>query len=341
VSAARSAGAAGSVSHALEYLVNAEIWRGAYASAEAHAQDGLRLALETGQGNSACHLMAYLALVAAFRGEEETCRARAREALNRAAAHGLGLSAALASWALAILDLATGHPSDAEARLTRIARAGPGTGHPVIALLSIPHHVEAIAGSPAGDADAARAAAMLDVFDRWATDTGYAWSGALVARCRALLATTAHEADRHFREALRLHGRSARPFDRARTELLYGEALRRARRRADARVHLRSAVETFEQLGAGVWATRARDELRATGERVAASPPSDGQVRLTPQELQIARSVAEGATNREVAARLFLSPRTVDYHLRKVFTKLGITSRIELARLNLTGPPPD
>jgi DNA-binding NarL/FixJ family response regulator len=116
--------------------------------------------------------------------------------------------------------------------------------------------------------------------------------------------------------------------------LLYGEALRRARRRAEAREHLRAAFTTFGQLGASPWAERARTELRASGETARQRDPSTLD-QLTPQELQIVRFVGQGATNRDVAAQLFLSPRTIDYHLRQVFTKLGISSRAELIRLHV------
>ena len=121
------------------------------------------------------------------------------------------------------------------------------------------------------------------------------------------------------------------PLERARTELLWGESLRRRRHRSAARAHLRLALEAFDQLGAHPWAAIARTELRATGETARARVP-EALDRLTPQELQVARFVAEGATNREVAARMFISPRTVDHHLRNVFAKLGITSRAELIR---------
>jgi DNA-binding CsgD family transcriptional regulator len=170
-------------------------------------------------------------------------------------------------------------------------------------------------------------------FEQWATHAAPPWALALVPRCRGLLSAGA-TADRHFTEALRLHGLSRRPFDRARTQLLYGEALRRARRRVDAREHLRAAFATFEQLGSAPWAERARTELRASGETARQRNPST-LAQLTPQELQIARFVGQGATNREVAAQLFLSPRTIDYHLRQVFAKLGISSRAELIRLSV------
>jgi DNA-binding CsgD family transcriptional regulator len=159
-----------------------------------------------------------------------------------------------------------------------------------------------------------------------------------VARCRGLLAG-GDAAERHFLEALRPHGESARPFDRARTELVFGEYLRRDGRRMQARRHLRSALDGFARLGAGACAERTGDELRASGE-TARRRGAHALDELTPQELQITRIVAEGATDKEVATRLFLSPRTIDHHLRKIFTKLGISSRGELIRSSLDGGRP-
>ena len=128
-----------------------------------------------------------------------------------------------------------------------------------------------------------------------------------------------------------MHEGTNRPYDQARTRLLYGEFLRRRRRPVDARGHLRAAVEAFERLGCRAWAERARSELRATGES-GSEPARDGFAELTPQELQTVRLVSEGLSNRQVAEQLFLSPRTVEYHLYKVYPKLGIASRAELIR---------
>lgn len=120
--------------------------------------------------------------------------------------------------------------------------------------------------------------------------------------------------------------------------MLYGERLRRKRRRHDARVQLRAALEGFERLGATLWAARAASELRATGESARRRDPSTIH-QLTPQELQVARLIGQGASNREAAAQLFLSPRTIDYHLCKIFQKLGISSRSELIHLTAAGQP--
>ena len=177
------------------------------------------------------------------------------------------------------------------------------------------------------------AAAPLAAFGQFAAAAGTQEVLAQLARCRGLAGPDEEAADR-FEEALALHDGQGRPFDLARTELAYGEALRRARRRGEARTHLRSALETFQRLGAAPWAERATAELRATGETARKRDPSTLS-QLTPQELQIIRLVGEGGTNREIGAQLFLSRRTIDYHLRNVFVKLGVSSRAELIRLAL------
>ena len=331
VARARESGAGGTLPNAPEYLARSEAVDGRYATAAAHATEGLRLARETGQQNSVCHLLASLALIAALQGREDECRSHAAQALDLATARGLGYQSALAEWALARLDLGLGRPAEALTRLAELAVAGPGKSHPFVKLVSSPDLVEAAVR--AGQAAAAQAA-LLE-FERFAREAAPPWALALVPRCRGLL-TAGDAAERHFLEALHRHGESARPFDRARTELVFGEYLRREGRRTHARAHLRSALDAFERLSAGAWAERARAELRASGETARKRSPRAID-ELTPQELQITRLVAEGATNKEVAARLFLSPRTIDYHLRKVFSKLGISSRSELIRSSLEG----
>jgi DNA-binding CsgD family transcriptional regulator len=201
--------------------------------------------------------------------------------------------------------------------------------HPAFVLRSVPDFVEAAyrLGQPELAAEALRR------FTQWAEATDSPELRALAARCQALVG--AGDVEHDFQRALELHPVGDQPLDRARTQLLYGEHLRRARRRSDARPLLRAALESFEHLGVRVWADRARDELRATGE-TPANPARNALATLTPQELRIATAAAEGATNREIAARLFLSARTIDYHLRKIFQKTGITSRVELIRLTLS-----
>jgi DNA-binding CsgD family transcriptional regulator len=205
------------------------------------------------------------------------------------------------------------------------------TTHRGVALMAIPDLVEA--GVRAGRPEVGRE--RLPDLLAWADSGRSPEARALATRCQALLAT-AEEADRLYGEALELHAATDRPLDTARTALLYGEHLRRERRRVDARGPLRTALDSFEALGAAAWAERARTELRATGETARKRDPSTID-RLTQQELQVVRVVSQGVTNREAAAQLFISPRTIDHHLRSVFRKLEIRSRAELVRLSLAG----
>lgn len=169
------------------------------------------------------------------------------------------------------------------------------------------------------------------MLDRWVGSTRSPDRRALATRCHALLAAPG-DAEEHFRAALDLHHQGFSEFETARTQLLFGSALRRNRRPGAAREHLHSALETFERFGARLWAEQVRTELRGAGEAVRSHRPRATE-KLTAQQYQIARIVADGATNREVAARLFLSPRTVEHHLRNIFAKLDIRSRVELVRL--------
>jgi DNA-binding CsgD family transcriptional regulator len=178
-----------------------------------------------------------------------------------------------------------------------------------------------------------RALEWLRLLQAVAACTGAPWAQARAAHAHGLL-SEGHVARSRFEEALDHHRRAQRPFEQARTELAYGELLRRARRRVDARAHLEAALDAFEGLSAAPWAERARLELRASGQAVRRRDPSTLR-QLTPQELQVARFVAQGLPTREVAAQLFLSPRTVDFHLRNVFAKLGISSRTQLAQFDL------
>jgi DNA-binding CsgD family transcriptional regulator len=226
-----------------------------------------------------------------------------------------------------------GRPEQALERLSRIAGSQPRAGIVAHATADL---VEAAVRAGRAEVGTAVLDGDQGALTRLAGLTGRPWALALVARCRALLAGPDASAEDHFREAMHWHATATRPFERARTELLYGEWLRRARRPRYAREHLRAALDTFGPTGAAPWAQRAANELRAAGGTV--SQPADGAMnqrrdQLTPRETQIARMVGDGATNREIAGQLFLSPRTVDYHLHKIFAKLGIRSRIELAHL--------
>lgn len=325
ITRARADGAVNTLPTMLGPLGALQAWTGRYASAAATATEGLQLALDTSQENPAAHHRSVLAWLAAVQGRERDCQDAAAAALSRAIGHRLGPHAGIASWALALLDLGMGRPAEAFERLDASSGARPGEGHRVVTTFAAADLVEA--AIRAGKPDRAEAAA--GTLWAWASHVGAPWALALSARCDALLSDGP---DEHFARAAALHAQSSRPFDAARTELAWGESLRRRRNRAQARTHLRAACETFEGLGATPWAERARIELQATGETARRRDPSTIS-QLTPQELQIARLVGAGGTNREIAAELFLSPRTIDYHLHKIFTKLGMSSRAELVRV--------
>jgi DNA-binding CsgD family transcriptional regulator len=296
-----------------------------YDDAVVAASEALSIARELEAPNFIPLPLGVLAMVAAIRGRDAEVGERVDEARQIAGAHGLAVPAALAVWAQALLDLGRGRWESAFEGLIALTEYRPGFGTPVIAIVSAPDRVEA--GVRAGQIDEARAA--LAPFEAWAAHTGTAWARPGVAVCRALVGVD-DAATSGFEEAIRLSA-DARPFDAARARLNYGEHLRRQRRRVDARVQLRAALDGLETLGATPWADRAQAELRATGETAHKREPGASS-ELTPQELQVARLVGEGLSNKEVAAGLFLSPRTIDAHLRSVFAKLGVTSRTQLAR---------
>ncbi len=320
---ARDAGALGVLTQILPILTTTEVWAGRWDSGSANAQEGLRLGREIGQHHLVAQALVLLALIAALRGDEEECRTLAAESRELASARGLGVVAEITHWALALLELGLGRTEQA----LRHARDISST---LTVYWSALDRIEA--AIRAGEEATART--WLESFEPWAESTGAAWARATVLHCRALLCEDGNEAGRLFRAALDAHAGAARPFEHARIELAYGEFLRRARRRIEAREHLGAAFDAFESLGATLWAERARVELRASGQTARRRDPSTRD-DLTAQELQIAQFVAQGLSNREVAAQLFLSPRTIDFHLRNVFRKLGIASRVQLARLEL------
>ncbi|MGW6505916.1 LuxR C-terminal-related transcriptional regulator, partial [Nonomuraea angiospora] len=324
---ARVSGMVGQLPVVLEFVATGERIAGRLAESQALSEEGLELAREAGYANTVAAHLANLAVLAALRGEEETCRGHAQEALAIAIPHRVGLRAGVAAYALAMLDLGAGRFAAAHDRFAAIVAAGPGAGHPTVVWRSTPDRIEAAVG--AGDLEAARAA--LEAYERWSAQAGTAESRALLTRCRALAGAGPEKEspEKELEEALRLH---ANPYEAARTALLLGERLRRAHRPGEARPHLRAALETFRRAGAEPWARRAHGELRAAGESAepARGPALDA---LTPQELRIAGLVADGLSSKEIAAQLFLSPRTVEYHLYKIYPKLGIGTRTELARL--------
>lgn len=326
VDCARRSGAIATLPYPLEKWAMTEALAGNFSSARSAAEEGLALAEETEQLASAYHLHATLALVAATCGDEDECRRHAREALDGAVSRGLGLPIANVSWAFGRLDLGLGRYPSALDHLASMQNSKPGRGNPVIALWAIPDLVESAvrAGRPADAAEA------LERLTGWAAAGGQPAALASVARCRALMGDP--QGETLLTEAVEAFRTAHSPYEEARTELVLGELLRRQRRRSEARKHLRAAFGTFERLGAGAWADRAAVELRATGETVQTvqRDGAEGIHQLTSQELQIIRHVCLGESNRGVAAQLFISPRTVEYHLYKAYPKLGVSSRAQL-----------
>ena len=324
--AARAGGKAAELLFTLPRLAQAELLCGRWAAAAASAAEAVRLAAETGQSALSALPLAWLTLLAALRGEEDAFWSRVAETEQVAAAYALGVFQSpvldVLQWARAVQKSGTERPASAATLLGELS-------HPVIARMAALDAVEAAVHA------GRRTAAMeqLKVLQAFATHTGTPWARARAAHAHGRL-SEGHLAEGRFQEALDHHRQAGRPFERARTELAYGELLRRGRRRVDARAHLEAALETFERLGAAPWAERARAELRASGQAARPRDPS-ALWQLTPQELQVARFVARGLPTREVADQLFLSPRTVEFHLRNVFAKLGITSRTQLAQLQL------
>ncbi|RSN75117.1 LuxR family transcriptional regulator [Streptomyces sp. WAC 05379] len=327
LASARTADSAAFEARALEYLAYGELRAGRHAQARAHAEEGVRAALAAGHRNTAASHHAMLALAASIEGDTAAVGRHASAALSIARRHGHAQAATLAEWATARADLARGRPLEAADRLGPLVGPGPRRGHFAVWMLAVPCFVEAavLAGHPED------ARTVVDDFAVWAAFGADPHAPAQLARCRALLASE-DGADDFYLRALALHDETGGDFERARTELLYGRWLRRRRRLREARPRLGAALVGFERCGAGAWAEQTRGELRANG----AAPGREaagGLSLLTPQQLRIARHVAEGATNREVARRLAVSTRTIDYHLRNVFAALGVRSRIELARM--------
>ena len=325
VALARSQGLLSLLPIALEQHALDLLWNSQFDLAYAAAQEGYQLT--AGAGHGGWHLTT-MACVEAIRGRETDARKHAERVFALAHSSGETVLSSLARAALGLLELTLGRPAQAADQLLELVADNRPDTHPIVAIISVPDAVEAVvrAGRPVE-----LIAAPLDRFRAWAVHAPTDPRRSMLARCEALLET--RPPDEAFGDAAALAS-SLPPFQQARGELLYGEWLRRERRREEARRHLRAALELFRQLGAAPWEERAAAELRATGETTRKRDPSTLD-DLTPQELQIAALVAKGLTNREIAGQLFLSPRTIDYHLRKVFSKLGIASRTELARHEL------
>jgi ATP/maltotriose-dependent transcriptional regulator MalT len=241
--------------------------------------------------------------------------------IDQATAQGQGLAVKVAQWAAAVRYNGMGHYDEAAAAARQVTA---NNTDPYPQMWALPELVEAAARS--GDTDVARNA--LDRLAEMTQPAGTDWALGTEARSRALL-SDGEDADLLYREAIERFGRTTLRPELARAHLLYGEWLRREGRRTDAREQLRTAHQMFAAIGMEAFAQRTRRELVATGETVRTGS-AETRDKLTPQEDQIARLVRDGLSNPDIAAQLFLSSRTVEWHLRKVYTKLGISSRREL-----------
>ncbi|MER6573979.1 LuxR C-terminal-related transcriptional regulator, partial [Streptomyces sp. NPDC001093] len=321
----RDRGVGGWLPTALHLLARVELALGRREEARTHAAEALRLADYYDLHHRVAHLRALRAVLTAAGGEEDRTCQLADQTLEYTRPRGVGRATADALWALGLLDLGSGQ---AQRALDRLESARDAAGHPLMARHLLPDLVEAAvrAGLPEqAKAPAQALAACADAL-------GQAAVSAQSRRCRALTAPTPG-AEEHYLAALDLHPADD-SFERARTELLYGEWLRRQRRKLDARDRLHAALERFDQVGAQPWARRARTELRAAGEHHDPALTANSPLtRLSPQEREVVRLAATGATNREIATQLLLSPRTVGHHLYRAFPKLGIDSRTQLAAL--------
>ncbi len=327
VAANRGTGALGDLGYTLHIFAQVDWYDGRLQRAYDHALEAVQIVEELGTPQTLDDCLSRLAMFEAVLGRESDSRGHAQHALDSALQLGDRKNEVKARGALGMLALVNG---DADAAVTQLAPAvgaleTGGVGNPNQFRIH-PDLVEAYARL--GRMEEAKSVAAS--LERQARATGVAWSLGAAIRCRALVVDADAATEAGFQEALRFH-ESAGAFERARTELCFGEQLRRHGHRRDSRMHLSAALEAFEGSGATPWAERARTELRASGLTLRRRQPA-AREQLTPQELQIARLVAEGKTNRDVAATLFVTPKTVEFHLTRVYRKLEIHSRSELVQ---------
>ncbi len=331
VELARDAGELSCLPDALSAAVTCCRETGRWQQALAQGNQALDLAQVTGQAWVTCEVLGDLASIEAAQGRDWECRAHAREANRLAAELGLRIRQLRLRCHLALLELGQARLDEAIARYGQARRLATDWGVHDPCFSPLPDLIEAYARA----GDLARARAALPEFEAQLPGDDSPLEAARAERLRGIL--TEGDFDRHFLRGIALHEQCHAPFEQARTHLCYGERLRRARRRRDARAQLRAAIEIFDPLGAMPWAQRARAELRATGESV--TDPGPVRERLTPQEMQIALLVSEGRTNAEVGRAVFLSTRTVEFHLSRAYRKLGVATRTELTRQLASAQP--
>ena len=321
---ARHTTAFGLLPQALRLLASADFDRGRWRTAYAAAGEAVEIGRELEQHSTVCACLGVLADIDAAAGNADSCHAYAAAAIEIASERRLGFYRERAERALGRLELALGRTAEAIEKLenvyARLARAGTWEPNVTPAWDLVEAYARVGSVEPARELLAGAEEAMPPAM---------ASEEAVIKRCDGIVGDdSSFEAS--FERALALHDADPFPFERARTELAYGERLRRAGQRKRAREQLHAALVVFDDLGAGAWSARARSELAATGERL--RPAAVARESLTPREMQVALAVAEGASNNEVAAVLYLTPKTVEYHLTRVYRKLGLRSRAELVR---------
>jgi DNA-binding CsgD family transcriptional regulator len=326
VAIARDRGAAGVLSPLLQFLAHDAATTDRWAEATALFGEALQIADDTDQPGERAGSLAALARLEARQGRRGSCLEHAAEALELTRRHGRGYYETWTHAAFGDVELANGSPALAISHYAACDELLEELGIGDVDLYTAPDRVEAHVRL--GDVEPVREAAAE--YAERAAAKDQPWALARAARAAALLAGD-QDFEARFEAALDLHRKTPDAFELARTQLLFGERLRRAQRRLDARPQLRAAFAAFERLGAEPWAERARLELGASGETARRRDPSTVD-DLTPRELQVAFSVVAGATTRETAARLYLSAKTVEYHLRNIYRKLGVANRADLAR---------
>lgn len=330
----RGAAGIGALPTVLFHIAVDESTTGAsWARAEANFTESVRLATETGQATELAMSLAGLARLDSRAGRADACRAHATAARAECAARDIHLGEVWVAHAVGDLELSLGRAELAVDRFAELVALLQRLGLDDVDLSPAPELVDALLRL--GRRDQATETARR--YRERALSKGQPWARARADRATAMVCAD-DEFEMWFASALELHGQTLDRFEVARTRLAFGARLRRAGRRIDARRQLREAMDAFSELGAVIWRDQAVAELTATGEHVRVAGAS-ALADLTPQELQVSLLLVDGKTTREAAAALFLSPKTVEYHLRKVYTKLGIATRTELADM-LTRTPP-
>ena len=323
--ALRAQGALGMLPRLLRMTASQDLDDDRWPDAMAEASEALELCDELGQPGHRPEILAILATVGACRGDAAACRTAAGAALEAAERHGQQWAGLIALRALGLLALGQGDLVAAVSLFEQVVTVPLARGLRGPTVVSLPDLVEALVRLGRRD-DAAH---WMAEFERRVTDVPDLRVPALVARCRALV-DPGPGAGAAYLLALAHHRSDPDLFVTARTQLLYGEWLRRHGERRLARAELDAALEVFEKYGAVPWAERARGELRASGAALRSRPQAG--LELTGSELRVALLAADGLTDREIGGQLYLSPKTVEFHLGRVYRKLGVRGRTELAR---------